>query len=153
MAAARFPCSGIVSPPAARGENEGGTLMGGLLPHMVPHSAVCALHLIAVALGLGALGSHSPSPISLFFFTSIMWSSRRRLQTHQIFIIDLYRTAASSCTITDFQAILFITLFIHLLMCAAFLISNWVFFLLSNSVKWALSTYAAPEPLPCPYLA
>lgn len=65
MAAARFPCSSIVSPPAARGENEGGRLMGGLLPHMVPHSAVCALHLIAVALGLSALGSHSPSPISL----------------------------------------------------------------------------------------
>lgn len=51
------------------------------------------------------------------------------------------------------QAILFMTLFVHLLMHAAFSVSNRVFYLLSNSVKWALSTYAAPEPLPCPYLA
>lgn len=51
------------------------------------------------------------------------------------------------------RAILFITLFSHLLMRAAFSISNRVFYLLSNSVKWALSTCAAPEPLPCPYLA
>lgn len=50
-------------------------------------------------------------------------------------------------------ALLFITLFIHQLMRAAFSISNRVFYLLTNSVKWALSTYAAPESFPCPYLA
>lgn len=35
-----------------------GGLMGGL-PHMVPHSAVCALHLIVVALSWDAHSSHS----------------------------------------------------------------------------------------------
>lgn len=49
MAGAWFPCSSIVYlPAAARGENGGGALMGGP-PHMVPYSAVCALHLIAVS--------------------------------------------------------------------------------------------------------
>lgn len=140
MAAAQFPCSGIVSPPAARGENEGGTLMGGLLPHMVPHSAVCALHLIAVALGLGALGSHSPSPISLFFFyinnvevqeeTANTSNLHHRFIQNSCFLMHHHRFSLS----ID-QAILIITLFIHLLMRAAFSISNRVFYLLTNSVK------------------
>lgn len=144
-----------VSPPAPRGENEGGTLMGGPLPHMVPHSAVCALHLIAVALSRAARRSHSPGH---FFFTAVMWSSRRRLEPHYIFIRDLCGTAASLCTSGNFprwidQVILVITVFIHLLTHAAFSISNRHFYLLSKSVKWALSTYAALEPLPCTYLA
>ena len=58
-------------PAAARGKWREGrgrqhTLMGGP-PHMVPHSAVCALHLIAVALSWGAHSSHSPCAI---FFTA-----------------------------------------------------------------------------------
>lgn len=45
--------------------------MGGLLPHMVPHSAVCALHLIAVALGLGARRSHSPGHSNVFYSSNV----------------------------------------------------------------------------------
>lgn len=56
------------------GENGGGTLMGGL-PHMVPHSVVCTLHLIAVVLSWGAHSSHS-----LCHFTAMILSSRRRLE-------------------------------------------------------------------------
>lgn len=106
-------------------------------------------------LSAGLRAAHILRAIS--FFTAIMWSSRRRLEPHYIFARDWCGTAASSCPNADFprwidQEILVITVFIHLPRHAAFSISNRHFYLLSVSVKWALSTYAAPVPLTCTYL-
>lgn len=138
-----------------RGEAEGGPLMGG---PAAPHGpALCGLCLTS-----DSSGSQPGCTLLTFSGPFLFYSNNcgaqwggwnRIISSSGIYAAQLLPRRPALISPWIDQVILVTTVFIHLRTLAAFLISSGHFYLLKKSVKWALSTYGAVEPLPCTYLA